>query len=79
MAGLSPDALSLPDVQARIAQLMMAQSDMYGPGLGRPAESKMSPLPWLPYGRFMPIPGEGPVFRTNPQGPVRNIAGTRRA
>jgi hypothetical protein len=76
MAGLSPDALSRPDVQARIAQLMMAQSDMYGPGLGRPAKSPPLPLGPRP---FMPQPGEGPVFRTNPQGPVRNIAGTRRA
>jgi hypothetical protein len=76
MSGLSPDALSRPDVQQRIAQLL-AQSDVYGPGLGRPPESRALPL--LPYGRFMPMPGEGPVFRVNPQGPVRNIAGTRRA
>lgn len=35
-------------------------------------------LPLRPY-PFMPQPGTGPVFRTNPQpGPVRNIAGMRR-
>jgi hypothetical protein len=75
MSGLSqPQVQMLLQEVQRNPGLLAAAADQYGPGLMR------SPItPQMPGGAypFMPSPATGPVLRTNPQGPVRNIAGRR--